>query len=1406
MLYALHSAAFRHRVALTALGALTAVAAGLLAVPPLLAAAEPWDGPAFAAEPAALLRAVSALPASGESVDVILLETVYSYDDAGRQTYTQRMIYRFTDGSAHESWSALEQSWAPWHQEKPELAARVVTADGTEHRLDPATVTENAESRSSPDMFEDGRVLRAPLPATGPGAIVEEEVTVRETAPFFEAGSVETASLRMSVPVRHARLVLEAPAGLPLRWVARQLPGVSPAEQAVGGRRRLTFTVNDLQAYEEPQAGLPPEVPRTAYVAFSTGQSWGDLAHRYSEIVDRTIRGADLSGFLRSVKTQAGSQVETIDALLRKLGTEIRYTGVELAEGGLLPRPPGETLKRKFGDCKDKAVVLTTLLRALDIPAYVALLNAGEGDPDVEESLPGMGAFNHAIVMVPGNPAVWIDPTDPFARAGELPAQDQGRLALVASPTATGLVRTPEATSADNREVETREIYLSDLGGARVVETTEYWGAEEEDLRSSYADAGNEELRNALENYVSETYLAKSLTDLDYTEPADLSQPFRLHLEAADAGRGTTDVRDAAVAIFLSTFADRLPDEITGAAAEENDDDKEDKEETAGEPAPRTQDYVFTRPFQAEVRYRIVPPAGFTPRPLPAGRTRHLGPAKLEEAYAAGTDGVVTATLRFDSGKRRISPAELEALRTAVAQLAGEKPVLITFDQAGEAHLAAGRVREALDEFRRLARLSPKKALPRTRIARALLAGGLGEAARDEAAQAVEIEPGFAWAWINLGWIRQHDDLGRRFGKGYDRAGAVAAYRKAKELDPDNNEARADLAILLEHDAEGERYTAAADLTGAIAEYKEIQDHLDSLGLANNLVIATMWAERFDDMKALLDKMDGADGRSALKLVALAATEGTDAALRNAERTFSDADARAEALSGAGRNLMLLRRYPDAAALFEAAGRQSSNAAALLGMAELLRKARRFEELTFPPRDPASTVNRLSTLAAGNAGVEKLAPLLSREMTKGLGPQERKAFWAEFENGFDEARRAARTANLPLAVAMDLGLSVLRPTVSGDDAVGYRVIMTSSMADKVRTVAFVVPEDGEYRIAATEKAISTVAREALRRLDRNDLRGARQWLDWAWDEQSESAKPSDPVAAPPLLDLWTKGSEADAGQARCAAVSLMAWDDVPGDTLPALAACREAAPAGPRRAALDRALLSAYLALHKDAEAAGIAESLQQAAPDSAFAYAARVGALSRLRRWDDVRRAAEERLARISGDSAAEDTLVEVALVQGDFDKAESILQGAIDSGKAEADFYNELAWINLFRGRLDDRTVEQAQRAASLSGYKSYDILHTLATLYVEQGKAAEAYRLILQALDAKGGEPAYPDWYVFGRLAESYGLPDAARRCYEKARWTSGGEPDPTSTIHLVRRRLEALGAKPEPKRVASRSNPL
>jgi hypothetical protein len=127
---------------------------------------------------------------------------------------------------------------------------------------------------------------------------------------------------------------------------------------------------------------------------------------------------------------------------------------------------------------------------------------------------------------------------------------------------------------------------------------------------------------------------------------------------------------------------------------------------------------------------------------------------------------------------------------------------------------------------------------------------------------------------------------------------------------------------------------------------------------------------------------------------------------------------------------------------------------------------------------------------------------------------------------------------------------------------------------------------------------------------------------------------------------------------------------------------------------------------------------------------------------------------------------------------------------GKILPTIYNSLAWSALFRGQVGERDVERAQRAASLQGYKSSATLHTLAALYAEVGKTAEAYQVILQALELKGGKPAPHDWYLFGRLAEDYDLPDAARAYYAKVAPDENDRTDPISTWALAQRRLAGL----------------
>ncbi len=1382
--------------ALLAAGLPPALTAAAAAGAPAVKAAQPWEGAPFGADGATMARAAAKVESEeGDDVVVLLAEASYSYDAAGRETYSQRLVYKILAATAHESWSTVEGSWAPWHQARPEIRARVITPDGAEHTLDPATITENAGSQGSPDMFEDGRVLRAPLPATRPGAVVEQQVTVRDQSPFFDGGVVRLHGLDLGVPVQHSRLLLEAPAETPLRWRVRELPEARQKETVAGGRRRVEIEARDLEPEDDPEPGLPSDTPRTAYVAFSTGRSWGDLARRYSELVDQTLRGADLTAFLRSatsgLKGAAPSQLDLINLYLARLGQEVRYTGIELGEGGMVPRKPAETLRRRFGDCKDKAVLLTAMLRASDIPAYVALLSAGEDEADVEESLPGFGTFDHAIVVVPGTPALWIDPTDPFARAGELPLADEGRLALIASPTATGLTRTPESTSADNREVETREFLLADLGPSRIVETTDFFGAPERALRAFYAQQADDAIRKALKEYATSYYLAEDVASLEHSKATDLTVPLHMRMEVRNARRGFTDARNAAVGINPASLLARLPADLVNA-------------KESAQPEPRQSDYVFREPLQLEVRYRLVPPAGYVPQPLPAARTRRFGTVVLAESYAAGPDHVVVASFRLDTGKRRVTAQEYEAIRKGVREALQDKTTLLMFEQVGEAHLEAGRVREALRELESLAALAPQKALPRSRVARALLAGGMGEAARREARKATQLEPKLAAAWRALGWVLQHDELGRRLRPGYDRTGALTAYRKARELDPTDATTRADLAILLEYDAKGRRYSVQADLPAAIAEYQALRKDLNNHGMDDNLLVALVRANRFDEAKKLAAETRDSPNGAVLALVATAATEGAEAAVQEGERKFPDGKARANALQQAGQNLLLVRRYADAAVLFDRAGQQSANPAALLSLADLVRRARRHEEIQLPPDQPSTVFKRfLLALLTGDPETGKLNAFFSRDVQAELAR----------EKGSDESIRKAffqlrdgMVGDVPADTAVDLGLTALRETLAGDDDLGYRIHFTSTLGETSRQFAvYVVREGSEYRLVGVDASAHLLALEALRRLGRGDLRGARQWLDWAAeDTQGAERKGGDPLPHDPFPALWIKGSPGGADEMRCAAAALLGSSS-PSPQAPALlAACREAAGEPARRNVLDLALALTYDRLDRHQEMAKVSLRLLEAVPDSERAEAVHVEALLGLDRWDEIRAHAEQRLERKPNDEKALHLLARDALHANDFDRAEQRFNQIVDSGKATASDFNELAWMRLELGRVDDKTVEYSQRATTLSSYGSASSLHTLASIYAEMGKTAEAYRLILQSLAARSNEaPGSDDWYVFGRLAEHYGLPEVARDYYRRVTPPASKDGEALSTHALAARRLAVLGEGARPAKTAKRA---
>lgn len=1361
-------------------------------LPALVFAQQPvevWKAPHFSLDARTLYSAASAVNAP-ESANVAVLEDdeSYSFDEQGRSVHTNYVVYKVLNSKGAEGWDSVSVDWEPWNQQRPRIQVRVIAPDLSVHLLDQKQITEAPARDGDYKSYSDGKTLRAPFPAIAPGVVVEEEFITVETAPFFSAGRAGRIYFgRQGVPVAHSIAEIDAPSSLPLHVDTVLLDGMKPQRTEANGRVTLVVEKGMIDPLDPPDPNLPSDVATSPMVEFSTAASWQAMAREYSRIVDehadQTTVQAIVDGLVANKTTAADKEA----AILAWVDREIRYTGIEFDEGAIIPHEPSEVLAHKYGDCKDKATLMVTMLRAAGIPAYVALLNAGSR-LDVPAEMPGMGLFDHAIVYVPGKSGaaqdLWIDATDPWARLGQLPGGDQGRMALIARPESTSLTRTPLSSSKDNVLLETREFTLAENGPASILEVTMPSGVFEGEFRSYYADKPDKDTRDGLTSYVKAQYISEKLTRLDRTDPADLSTQFELTLGCEKAKRGYTDLDNAVAAIRLESLFQNLPGELQRKA---DDDQKKDDKEKAKK--PRTDDWVFV-PFMAEWRYRIVPPQGFIAKPLPKDATVPIGPATLTEQFSLDKDGAVLAHLTFDTIKGRYTVAEATALRNKVAEFATGPAILVNFEPQAEALLREGKVKEALASYRSLIAAHPKEAVHHLQVAQALLNAGMGEAARAEAEHAVELEPDSALAEKTLAQILKQDIVGRSLRAGSDLTGAAAAYRAAIKLDPDDHGTEADLAILLEYDAVGRRYGRGAKLQEAIAEYEKLgTDKLRDLGLSNNLAFAQFYAGDYAD--ALKSAQDLNPQPQALMAASVAMLQGSQAGLAEANKLANDDNGYKDTARTAGEMLMNIRAYA-ASADFLQAGAAGDGAAQTLGLANMLRGAKHHEDLQFAntPQDLVKHV--FLTSMSPDLTEAKLLALASRNAAIVIRKEDPEEIKNTLETGKKLDMQLARNGG-SMDVTIDILMQAFEPTVEGNDATGYRVKV--QIPGENSSTFFVVKEDGQYKLLDTSEKPNSIALEILDRVKNGDLAGAKALLDWLREDQHLEGG-DDPLGGPVFPRFWIRGEAPDATKMKlAAAVLLVGTKPTAPDGLAILESLRKDATTEREKTNIELALSLGYGILNNFNALLPVASDLAQQTPESRRAFLDQQWALAGLGHYDEAIARADDRLKLLENDPDALEAKMRIEVDRGNYQAARGWAQKLIDQGKGSAEVLNSMAWFALFTPNVRPDDVADAIKAVQMSKENAH-ILHTLACLDAVTGQSHDAHDLLLRSMDELNLEEPNDDyWYAFGLIAEQYGERDIAIADYRKLKKPKQSIEIPSSSYLLAQARLKALSTAPD-----------
>jgi transglutaminase-like putative cysteine protease len=111
-------------------------------------------------------------------------------------------------------------------------------------------------------------------------------------------------------------------------------------------------------------------------------------------------------------KTAAGNKDIFANLATRFVQNDIRYLGLEIGANTHRPHAPAEVFAGRFGDCKDKALLLSVILQHEGIPACAALINTSAGHILPEVS-PSPGQFDHVIVAIqrPAGAWLYVDPT-----------------------------------------------------------------------------------------------------------------------------------------------------------------------------------------------------------------------------------------------------------------------------------------------------------------------------------------------------------------------------------------------------------------------------------------------------------------------------------------------------------------------------------------------------------------------------------------------------------------------------------------------------------------------------------------------------------------------------------------------------------------------------------------------------------------------------------------------------------------------------------------------------------------------------------------------------------------------------------------------------------------------------------
>ncbi len=395
--------------------------------------------------------------------------------------------------------------------------------DGHEYAVKDNEMTEHGYGEGH--LFEDDKVRVAEAPARDPGGVVAYEYEQR-THPFL---TEKTWFFQSTLPHLNQTFTLELPSNYTYGTVwahAKQAPPVDLEHQ------RWRWVMSETPAIDLRDVTLRPTVfslegRMTVHyagpgIANPTEGTWKSIGEWYQSISKERLAPtpeiAAKANELTAGKTDFYDKTEAVAEFVQR---DVRYFAIEMGIGGYQPHFAGDIFRNRYGDCKDKATLLTAMLSTVGVHGALVMVDHRRGviDPDAPSIV---GDHMIAAIEIPkgytspklrsvvtaktGRQYLIFDPTWEKTAFGQLEHNLQGGYGVLMEGSDSQIIQFPVLSPDLNTIRRSAAFQLQPDGSLKGTVTEKRFGDVSENRRLLYTRGDAKEQSDFLDHLLGQDF------------------------------------------------------------------------------------------------------------------------------------------------------------------------------------------------------------------------------------------------------------------------------------------------------------------------------------------------------------------------------------------------------------------------------------------------------------------------------------------------------------------------------------------------------------------------------------------------------------------------------------------------------------------------------------------------------------------------------------------------------------------------------------------------------------------------------------------------------------------------------------------------------------------------------------